>query len=281
MFDSQLDALIAEIKKKKELQGLQDDFVREQIVRFLQQEPKIHQQLQNNFNPKSKAYRVILKSVRAQLRRVYGLFRDDQKKRKKLVQELLNASPAKRSFFIEQILTTHSSTQERLSIYPELYPKIFALTGKPKSILDLGAGINPFSLPYMKLKNCTYHAYDLNEEEMDSINRYFQLLHQENSSFRGKAEVADITKAQFPAADLALLFKITDVIDKGKGHSKTEELLKKIPAKFVVISFSTKTMSGKAMTAPRRNWVEWLCKRLGYNYTILEFENEIFYVVKK
>ncbi|MEK6809621.1 MAG: hypothetical protein AABY40_03030, partial [Nanoarchaeota archaeon] len=138
-----------------------------------------------------------------------------------------------------------------------------------------------FSFSHMKLKECIYYAYDINEEEINSINTFFQLLHKENPSFTGKAMVADILAVPLPKADLCFLFKMTDVLDQGKGHKKTEELLKKIPAKYVVVSFATKTMSGKAMTAPRRSWMEWLCKRLGYDFEILEFENELFYVVKK
>ncbi|MDP3698437.1 MAG: hypothetical protein Q8R47_02525 [Nanoarchaeota archaeon] len=275
--------LIQEIKKKKELQSIDDHFVEESLRKYLQQEQKLLKSLQENFNPKSKAYSTVVKQVRSQLRRVYGLFRDDPQERKKLIQELLEAPPAKRAALVQQILSTHSSTQERLPVYEQLYSKIFSITGKPRTILDLGGGINPFSFSYMKLGQCTYHVYDINEEEIQSINHYFQMLHQENPSFIGKALIFDIAAANvtFPKADLAFLFKMTDVIDQGKGHKKTEELLQKIPAKYIVVSFATKTMSGKAMTAPRRSWMEWLCKRLGYGYTILEFANELFYVVKK
>ena len=313
-----ITSLIKEIKKKKELQSIDDNFVAEHIHRFLQQEPKTAQALKENFNPKSKAYASVVKKVRFQLRKAYGLFRDDPKERRRLVEELLNQksrnlqdsslemnaskyardfatfhfrksvsgfsliSPKeKRTSLVKQILSTHSSTQERLPSYQKLYTKIFSITGKPKTILDLGCGINPFSFSYMKLKGCTYYAYDLNEEEIESINKYFQLLRTENPSFAGKAIVADTMNTDLPKADLCFLLKMTDVIDKGKGHKRTEELLKKIPAAFIVVSFATKTMSGKEMTAPRRSWMEWLCRRLGYEYAILEFPNEIFYVVKK
>ena len=281
--------LIRDIKKKKELQSIDDNFVRESLIKHLQQEPKLLNLLRENFNPKSKAYVSVIKTVRSQLRRVYGLFRDDPNKRKKLVQELLmtssssssSSSSSKRTDLIKQILSTHSSTDERLPFYDRLYADIFTITGKPKTLLDLGCGINPFSFSCTKLQKCVYYAQDINEEEIGSINQYFQLLHKDNSSFSGKAVVADIATAVFPAADVCFLFKMTDVIDKGKGHKKTEELLKRIPAKYIVVSFPTKTMSGKEMTAPRRSWMEWLCRRLGYEYTVLEFPNELFYVVKK
>ena len=279
--NGKIAVLIEDIKKKKELQSIDDNFVERYLVKYLHQEPALLRSLQEQFNSRSKAYISVIKNVRAQLRRVYGLFRDDAKERKSAVEELLKAPPATRAALIQQILSTHSSTQERLPVYEPLYSKIFAITGKPKTILDLGCGINPFSFSYLKLKGCSYYAYDLDQEEIGAINKYFALLKKENPSFTGKAMVADILTVNLPKADLCFLFKMTDVIDQGKGHKRTEELLKKIPARYIVVSFATKTMSGKKMTAPRRSWMEWLCKRLGYEYTILEFPNEIFYVIKK
>lgn len=281
-----INLLVEEIKKKKELLYVSDSFVKEFVVKYLQQQQKISQALQKDLNPKSKAYALVIKNVRAQLRRVYGLFRDDSGTRKKLVQDLLKSQKQKQISIINEILSTHTSTQERLPMYEGLYSRIFKITGQPKVILDLGCGINPFSFSYMKLQKCTYYAYDVNEEEIQSLNIYFRLLHQENIHFQGRAELLDIRSEavlakDLPVAEVCFLFKMTEVMDRGKGHTKTEAVLKKIPAKQIVVSFATKTMSGKKMTAPRRKWMEWLCKRLGYEYTLLEFPNEIFYVVKK
>ena len=84
-----------------------------------------------------------------------------------------------------------------------------------------------------------------------------------------------------PPADLCFLFKMTDILDQGKGHKVTEEIIRKVPAKFVVVSFPTKTMSGKRMNYPRRKWIELMCQRLNYEVKIIEFSNELFYVIKK
>ncbi len=287
MLDNEkITLLTAGIKKKKELRHITDDFVREQLFAYLRQEHKLFRSLQENFHLKSKSYEIVIKQVRARLRKAYGLFRDDPAKRRGLIETLLavplTAPAVAQKKAIDEILSTHASTKERLPIYPDLYAKIFALTGKPGVILDLGCGINPFSYPYMKLRKCTYLAYEINEEEIEALNRYFSLLHRKIPYFDGQASAADIQQMpKIPPADICFLFKMTDVLDKNKGHKATEEMLKRIPAKYIVVSFATKTMSGKKMTAPRRNWMEWLCKRLGYEFTILEFENELFYVVKK
>lgn len=256
-----MDKLIEEIKRKKELNGISDNIVLEQVEKYLSQNKKI-----NLENKRSADYKKTIKEVRAKLRRSYGLFRVESKETN--------------SKDIDSVLTAHSSTKERSYFYPELYQKIFDITGKPKIILDLGCGVNPLSYSFMNLKKVEYHAYDINEKEITLINEYFKREH-----IQGEASVMDVSKVEevkkLPSADLAFLFKITDILDRGKGHKKTEEVLVAVPTKFVVISFPTLTMSGKPMNAPRRKWMEWLCQRLGYPYEVLEFSNEIFYVVKK
>ena len=198
------------------------------------------------------------------MRRVYGLFRVAQK---------------------GKTLETHPSTKERIGFYSELYRKLFAITGKPKVILDLGCGMNPLSFPFMKLNEVEYYAYDLSEEEIGIITDFFEKWSVKNKDVVGKGSLLDITNVQkigqLPKADVAFLFKVTDVLDRNKGHLVTEKVLKAVPAQYVVVSFSTRTMSGKPMTAPRRRWMEWLCQRLGWTYEIVEFENELFYVVRK
>jgi len=55
--------------------------------------------------------------------------------------------------------------------------------------------------------------------------------------------------------DLCLIFKVLDIIEK-KTHKNAEKILKAINAKRMIISFSTRTLSGKPMEYPRRLWAE-------------------------
>lgn len=142
--------------------------------------------------------------------------------------------------------------------------------------------MNPFSIPLMNLSSLRYYAYDLSEDEIENLNNFFSWMHEQNDSFAGKAGILDIMKfAKLPQVQVCFLFKMTDVLDMGKGHKVTELVVKNVPAEYVVVSFPTHTMSGKKMNVPRRNWMEWMCNRLGYPFTFLEFPTEIFYVVKK
>jgi len=267
-----LKQLIKDIKQKKELLQLDDQFVKEELNRYFKKEPKILKKLGEELNPKSKEYKKVIKEVRAKLRRSYGLFRVE--KESKDLKELFK----KKDY--QKILETHSSTKERLSFYDQLYQKIFKITGIPKTILDLGSGINPLSFSHMNLKNVNYFAYDLSKEEVKILNQFFK-----DQKIKGKAGILDLLQIEkvkkLPKAEVAFLFKMTDVLDKGKGHKTSENVIKAIPAKFIVVSFPTLTISGKKMNYPRKGWIELMCKRLEYKLNILEFSNELFYVMEK
>ena len=284
--ESTIRTLTAEIRTKKELQHLNEEFVREHIQQYLERHPKAAALLVQKHSVRSAQYKKIIKEVRASLRKVYGLFRTQEQelKRKELVEQMLS-SPAQLQTISKSILNTHSSTRERLPFYEKLYAAIFKITGKPATILDLGCGINPFSIPLMNLAKLNYYAYDLSEDEIETLNQFFKYLHTQNSSFTGIAGILDVQHwVKLPdlgKVDVCFLFKMTDVLDRSKGHKVTELVIQNVPARYVVLSFPTKTMSGKKMNVPQRNWVEWMCKRLGYSFKVLEFATEIFYVVKK
>jgi len=279
--EEKVQELVKKIKSKKELNQISDDFVKDQLFTYFQQKPKAISVLNKI---KSTKYKLIIKEVRSRLRRLYGQFRSEDMVhvRRDLIEQFREASKIKRKKIIDEILKTHSSTKERLNHYTNLYEKIFAITKKPKIILDLGAGINPLSFSYMGLRSVEYYAYDLSHDEINLINDYFSILTEEKNNFSGYAKVLDLLHLEnLPSADLCFLLKMTDVLDRGKGHKMTEQVIGNISTKFIVVSFPTLTMSGKKMNFPRRKWIELMCKRLGYHYKTLEFNNELFYVIEK
>jgi len=288
--ESTIRTLIAAIRSKKELQHLNEEFIHEHIQQYLTQHPKAAALLAKGaapgFSTRSAHYKKIIKDVRASLRKVYGLFRtrEQELKRKELLEEL-SVSPAHLRSICQAILDTHPPTRERLPFYENFYRKLFRITGEPSSILDLGCGLNPFSLVFMKAKTVTYYAYDIDEEEISLLNKFFAQLHKHNPAWKGRADILDLLHwarlSHLKKMDLCFLLKMTDVLDRGKGHKATEAVIRMVPAGYVVVSFPTLTMSGRKMNVPQRRWIEWMCRRLGYGYAVLEFETEIFYVLNK
>lgn len=257
--------LVNKIKKKKELRGVAYAIVSDKINSFLSKNPKILKQISESKNiEKSSAVKKCIKDVRSSLRRIAGSFEIDDKDREFLVEQNK----------ISELLATHSSTKERLDYYAEIYDKILLIAGKPKSVLDIGCGLNPLSFP---LKDVLYYACDINKDNLKLVEKYFQ-----KNSIEGKTFFYDVAKIEkdLPRADVCFLFKILDIVEL-KGHKIAEKIIISIPCKHIVVSFATKTLSGKKMKRPRRIWFERMLGRLKLKWTNFEVENEMFYVVEK
>jgi len=220
-----------------------------------------------NFDEKT-----LIKEARAKLHRGHGSFRMKTNK----LDEYLE----KKDFI--SILDKNKSTRERLLDFEEIYEKIFAITGMPNSILDLGCGLNPASIPLMKLKpELKYYAFDINEREINFINKFFKTF-----EIKGKAEILDLSiienVEELPNVNVCLAFKLLDVLEK-KGHKYSEEIIKILVDKcrFVVVSFAKQTVSGRMMNFPQRGWIERMLTRIDMKFEKFETRNEIFYIIKK
>lgn len=274
--------LVFDVRAKEELRNVDAKVVRSEIIKFLKQNPKICAFLATNRTLKqferAGDYELVIKYVRSVLRKSYGMFVVDASQRENILARMRNLSDAEAH---RDMLLTHESTRERLAIYPELYEKIFKITGLPYSILDLGCGMNPFSYPFLN-RRPSYYTSDISKEDCNLINNYFKKM-----NIVGEAIPVDLREIDqgnilvlFPKTDVCFLFKVLDTIETS-GHKLAEKLVTSISSDFIVASFSTKTLSNEKMNHPYRGWVEQMCKRLGYGCTLIEFESELFYVINK
>lgn len=248
-----LKELVKKIKEKKELSSLPDEFVSEITLRHL-----------SGINPEklsSSDKKLIVKEARAELRRSTGMFQKGFKDREYLLEKEDYSA----------LLNTHSSTAERLEFYPELKKIISELN--PKSILDLGCGLNPLAIAS---KSIIYYAVDIKEDELRLIEKFFR-----KNSIKGKIFVRDLRKPidNLPSADLCLIFKLFDILSSDRKQA--EYIIKNLKCKFLLVSFSTKTLSGRQMRFFRRLWFERMLSRLSYSFSLFKSSNEIFYLVKK
>lgn len=269
--------IIHDILAKKELGGIEHAFVETVLDKELRKNPKTAKQL-DALSIRSAAYKDLVKAVRAVLRRNVGLFEGDPRHREALLAELRSTSvPDKREEIITHILSTHQSTRERLPFYDKVYKEIFARTGTPAVVLDIGCGINPVSLPE---RDATIVAVEVDRALCNFLNEYFAVTGRE-----GECKVVDVKGIEqikkLPKADLALVFKLLELLEKRQGHKISEMLIKALPAKWVVASFPTTTSSGAPMRQPRRTWIEQMLNRIGYAFTTFTIPNEIFYVIQK
>ena len=250
-----LESIRKKVQEKRELRGLAVSVVDESIARYLGR---------RGINPEpltTREVRLIVKEVRAELRRYTGRF---QKK------------SAARTQWLEQhrynkLLTTHASAAARQTDYPLLREEL-AKRGV-KSILDIGCGLNPIALARPGM---SYDAVDIREDELALIRLFFQQEHIE-----GRALALDVRK-ELPApvpVDACLLMNILDVIEK-RAHKRAEEILTAVNARFFFISFSTKTLSGRPMRHPQRGWIERLLDRKGFKWERHMLTTEVLYVAE-
>jgi len=274
--EERIDEIINTVRKKKELSTVSESIILSELELILKKDGKI---LASVSEGKSYPLEFIVKTIRAILRERFGVFLSPKefKERKetfeKLIKDISNID------IYKKLLGFHASTKERLPIYEKLYERIFAITGKPHHISDLGCGMNPFSLPFMDLGHIHYFATDIDGQMLGMIEKFFSTAHVH--AVVGMLNLRNTEEYKLiQPSDVCFLFKLLDSIET-KGHTLAEKLIKAIPSQWIVASFSTITMSGKKMNHPERGWIEQMLKRLGYKYEKLSFENEIFYVIKK
>jgi len=284
-----INLLIDDIKKKKELSGISNEFVVKEVNDYLRKNPESLNKLivskKDSELRRSSLYKNTIKDIRKVLRKVYGAYQLNAEGRDELLRELssyLQKQGTQGQEYIaihKKILLTNLSTKERLEIYDSLYSDIFSITGNPESILDLGSGINPVSYPFLGVDKIKWIAYELSENDCKFLDEYFKIMAR-HTGLKGKAELTDLSFVkEFPKTDVCFLFKVLDVFEM-KGHKLSEELLKRIKSKWIIASFSSRTISGKKMMFSRRGWFEMMLKRNEYSFKKIEKENEIFYVIK-
>ena len=244
--------LISKIKEKKPLDRLDNVFVKTFIEKFFNTNPKIKKKFnENKFKKKDLEY--VIKNVRNELNRIYGQFWLDK----------------------DLELSSHKSTKERRNYYSYIYKKILEYTGKPGKVLDLGAGLNPLSYHILG-RDIYFIATELTDYDCNIIKDIFR-----KNKIKGDVIKLDLfSYNNLPKADVCFMFKLLDALDIN-DHKFSEKLMKNIDVKYVVVSFSTKSIRDKRMNYPRRGWFEIMLNRLNYKFTKFEIENEIFYVVCK
>jgi 16S rRNA (guanine(1405)-N(7))-methyltransferase len=262
---------LKQVKKNKKYSSIADEIILEEISNYLKK------------NKIEKITKQDIKEIRKNLHRIYSSYiRGKKSKRNKILEELKN-SPDNLEM-INRILATAVSTKERLDCYPKIYSEIFRLTIQPRTIMDIGCGLNPVSYLYMNLKELNYYAYDIDNEDIDFLNDFFQI--QKPFGLNGKAQILNARNlkeiSHLPSTDIVFLWKLIDLINT-KNSKPSEELIKILinKTRFIVASFATRTIGGKPMNLPRRKGFELMLERNNLKFQTIKISNEIFYVISK
>lgn len=280
-----MQQIIDHIKEKKEFHNLDDALVREKLEKILNNNQKLKNlviSVEPRLLRKKKEYKVLIKTVRKELREIYGVFiMGNYQKITVHLEKLKKLNDLEEKHRLaRKILGLHQSTKERLPYYEEIYKKIFEITGKPKNILDLGCGLNPFSYYFLECRP-EYIASDLNQKDLVPIQRFFEIEKIKGQTIAiNLARHYDILK-KIEDADVCFMFKLLDSLETAEWNI-SEKILKTLNAKFIVVSFPTKSLGGKKIIKKeKRAWFEKILLKNNYDYKTFEVSNEFFYVMKK
>ena len=176
---------------------------------------------------------------------------------------------------LESLLARHASTRERLPLdrMDALYARIFAVTGGPESVLDLACGLNPLYL--LRKHPCPVAGVDVSRSCVELLSN--------ETNFTGRWADLLIPDSVPPERfHIALLFKILPLLERQRLGAATE-LMERLDAEYLVISFPTRTLGGRNV-GMERNYSEWMEAHMPDRYrTAVRFtdENELFYILKE
>ena len=180
---------------------------------------------------------------------------------------------------LEKMLSRHASTRERLPISDTdaLYERIFAVTGRPRSVLDLACGINPV---YLGARGLNALGVDISGLAVAMVNAFG-----DNYRLPVKAVCADllcpgsIPKERF---DMALLFKLLPLLERQKTGAALS-VMDQIHAPWLVVSFPTRTLGGRnvGMAAQYSQWMEAHVPADREIAECFETNHELFYILKE
>ncbi len=140
-----------------------------------------------------------------------------------------------------RLLAVHASTRERLPDLTPFYERIFDVTGKPTTLLDLACGLNPLSFPWMGLpETVRYHAYDIHAPRVALINHYFRL-----QGLEPLAEVRDILISPPELeAPVAFFFKEAHRFEQ-RQKGATREFFRSLRARRLVVTLPASSLTGR------------------------------------
>lgn len=279
---------VKEVRSKKTTENIPESFIKENLIKFLEQNAKLILKIANSDR---KAIKKAVKYVRSRARPIFEIFQlESNESRLESIDDFFKKyGPInEKNIFeikiedIKPILASHKSTRERIDSYADFIRLIKKYSSNSNSIIDVSAGLNPIA-SVLLFKELNFDRFDYSNfsEKDKKINDHFL---SNVGCFKSFSQVCDLTKTIPEVAkknhDIAFLLKVLDVIETQKKN-RTYEILKEINANLIVVSFSLKNISNMKMRLKNRPWFERMCKNLGYKFFKEQIEDELFYFVKK
>lgn len=215
-------------------------------ARYRDVDPAMLERLAAEELPRARNVDDAVKRVKRRLHQAVGAFRGDG--RAPAPAAAWNGhleDPAFRAACAE-VMRGHASTRERLPHLDAFYEAIWTVTGRPRSVLDLGCGLNPLALAWMRIGDASYEAVDVDERPLATVRDFLSLVGQPH-----RVTHRDLVAAPAPeSADVALLLKLVTTLDR-QDPSAAARLLGALHVPHAVVSFTTRTLGGRSLGMER------------------------------
>lgn len=266
IMNTSIDELTTEILKSKKYTSITSEVIQ-----------RICTEMMAKFTKKKD----IVKAVKNQLHIINEsfLFQDSHLAAQTLLESYSGNDIMENRDFSKKIMALHISTRERLAYIEEIYEFISKYVEPTTTVLDIGCGFNPFAIPFFKKPPRKYVAFEINNDTISLINRYFS-----KSGYKDYySDILDaVAQAPVVDADVTFLFKLLPLLhQQKKGRPFT--FLDELNTKFAIVSFPTKSLSGKER-GMEEYYSEYLHNGLSSNWRIIDkavFGNEIFFALQK
>ncbi|MBN1160247.1 MAG: methyltransferase [Candidatus Diapherotrites archaeon] len=219
--------------------------------------------------------KIAIKEIKKELydlHNAYVKMIDYKRALKQLEPAYKTKSPLKIKLAQEKILKRYDG--RRMKVIDTFYKEIFKVTGKPKSIIDLGCGMNPLTFPWMDLPEDTeYTCYDLDSEEIKFLNEYFELAGTKQKAIQQDIISKPVTKK----ADVAFLFKLITCLEWQEPGS-AKEIVEKINAKYIVI---TMQVIGPGKIEENKIYLQKVLGKLAKDIISIDLKQEAIYIIKR
>jgi 16S rRNA (guanine(1405)-N(7))-methyltransferase len=263
----ELNRLIAEIRdgRKYHALNLPESTLRDLILQEL---------------PRYKTKTLALQAVRKKLHNLVAQYLGDpdyDEVSKNLERAFAQGDHDKVKVICNELLQAHASTLERIPILTEFYFRLFSITGKPKVILDLACGLNPFAIPWMGLEETIqYHAYDIHLPRVRLINQFMQ-----GWGMTPLAEQRDIlVEPPEIEADVAFFFKEAHRFEQ-RQHGCNRSFWQRLHVKWLLVSLPSENLTGQHSLVDRqRRLVSSTLQGLEWKVEEVTFPTEIVFFIQ-
>lgn len=176
------------------------------------------------------------------------------------------------------LLAAHASTRERLPVLDEFYPRLFALTGLPQTVLDLACGLHPFGLPWMGLpEGARYAAYDLHQPRIELINHFLRLSGRPALGFHQDI----LVEPPRMEADVAFFFKEAHRFEQ-RQRGCNRAFWQSIPCRWLLVSLPGSSLTGRRdLAGHQRALVQRTLAGLDWPVIELQILDELVFCIRK